>query len=228
MSKRFIRTEALIGKEKFEKLRKARIIIFGIGGVGSYALEALARSGIEKIDLVDCDKVDITNINRQIIALESTIAKSKVETAKNRILDINPKIKTNAIEKFFCQEDVLKFDFSKYDYIVDCIDSVKTKIALIETANKLNIKIISSMGTGNKLDANKFEVCDIYNTSVCPLARILRTELKKRGVKKLKVVYSKEVPKKIENTDIKIASIAFVPSVAGLIIASEVVKDLIK
>lgn len=226
MQNQYSRTEMLIGTENIEKLKKSKVAIFGIGGVGSYVLEALARVGIGSFVLVDKDEVDITNINRQIIATHKTIGMPKVEVAKQRVLDINPKAKIEIYQEFFMPETRGILDNS-IDYIVDCVDTVTAKIELIVRANKLNIPIISCMGTGNKLDPTQFEVADIYKTSVCPLAKVIRKELKTREIKSLKVVYSKEKP--IEHEDKQTpASISFVPSVAGLIIAGEVIKDIIE
>lgn len=234
MLNQFSRTELLIGKEGIEKLKNSKVAIFGIGGVGSYVTEGLARAGIGKFILVDNDKVDITNINRQIIATTKTVGKSKVQVAKQRILDINPNAEIEIFEEFFMPGSRPIFDETT-DYVADCIDTVTAKIELVLRAKKLNIPIISCMGTGNKLDPTKFEVTDIYKTEICPLARTMRKELKNRGVKSLKVVYSKEKPvKKLENeSDEKIkkqvpGSISFVPSVAGLIIAGEIVKDILE
>lgn len=227
MDTEFTRTETLIGTEALQRLQNSKIAIFGIGGVGGYALEALVRAGIGFIDIIDNDKVNITNINRQIIALHSTIGQSKVNITKQRAFDINPNLELNAIEKFYSPENSNDFDLKKYDYIVDAIDSLTSKIELIVRAKEAGIPIISSMGTGNKLHPELFEIADIYKTSVCPLARILRTELKKRNIKDLKVVYSKENPIKEKGSRIP-ASISFTPSVAGLIMAGEVVRDLIK
>ena len=227
MENQFSRTEMLIGKEALEKLAKAKVAVFGVGGVGSYVVEALVRAGVGALDLIDNDDVNITNINRQIIALHSTIGLAKVEVAKQRALDINPEINVQGYKTFFNSENSLEFDFSQYNYVVDAIDSVASKIELVLKSQEADVPIISSMGTGNKLDPTKFEIADIYKTSVCPLARVMRTELKKRGVKKLKVLYSKEEPIK-QNGQRVPASISFVPSVAGLIIAGEVVKNLIK
>ncbi len=232
MTNLFHRTEMLIGKNALEKLSKSRVAVFGIGGVGGYVVESLARSGIGIIDLIDNDNFSETNINRQIYATIKTIGQAKVEVAKKRVLEINPQIKVNTFQTFYNAETAELFDFSKYDYIVDAIDSVSGKIELIINAQKTGCPIISSMGTGNKINPTMLEVSDIYKTSVCPLARVMRTELKKRGVKKLKVVYSKETPIKPQNMDINEkksipGSVAFVPSVAGLILSSEVVKDLI-
>ena len=234
MNERFSRTEALIGSEALKKLNNSRVAIFGVGGVGGYALEALVRSGVGEIDLIDSDTVAPTNINRQIIATEETIGKYKVEVAKERARSINPNVKINTRIAFFSTENENEFDFSVYDYIIDAIDTVSSKIALILKAAREGVKIISSMGTGNKLDPLAFEITDIYKTSVCPLARVMRAELKKRGIKKLKVLYSKEEPIKALASDDDApktrhapASISFVPSVAGLAIGGEVIKDLI-
>ncbi len=226
MDNRFSRTELLIGKEAIEKLNKSKVAVFGIGGVGSYVVEGLARAGVGSFILVDKDEVDITNINRQIIATTKTVGRPKVEVAKERILEINPEARVEIYQEFFLPETKGILDES-IDYIVDAVDTVTAKIELIVRANKLNIPIISSMGTGNKLDPSKFEVTDIYKTSVCPLAKVMRKELKIRGIKKLKVVYSKEEPIKQEERGVP-ASISFVPSVAGLIIAGEVIKNLSK
>lgn len=229
MSDQFSRTEMLIGIENVEKLKKSKVAIFGIGGVGSYVVEGLARAGVSKFILVDKDVVDVTNINRQIIATHKTVGKPKVEVAKERILEINPDCQIEIYQEFFMTDS--KLDLEGTDYIVDCIDTVTAKIELVMRANKLNIPIISSMGTGNKLDPTKFEIADIYKTEVCPLAKVMRKELKTRGIKKLKVLYSKEIPVKTSITEDGKqvpASISFVPSVAGLIIAGEVIKDIIK
>ena len=219
------RTRSLIGENSLSKLSKSKILVFGIGGVGGYVVEALVRSGIGEIDIVDNDKVSISNLNRQIVALNSTIGEYKVDVMKKRALDINPDLKINTYKLFFDDDTKDEFDFSKYDYIVDAIDSVKSKLLLVELAKNNNTPIISSMGTGNKLNPLKFEIADIFKTSVCPLARVIRTELKKRGIKELKVLYSKEMPYK-DGSRIP-SSISFVPSTAGLIIASEVIKDII-
>lgn len=221
----FSRTERLIGKDALRKLQNSNIIIFGLGGVGSYTAEALARSGIGKMTVVDKDTVDITNINRQLYALRSTVGKPKAEVAKARILDINPECEITAIQKMYLPENSEDFVLSQYDYIVDAIDNVTAKIDLAVKSEQLGIPIISSMGTGNKLDPAAFKVSDIYKTSVCPLCRVMRTQLKKRGVKKLKVVYSEEMPK--TNGERTPASISFVPPAAGLIIAGEVIKNII-
>jgi len=231
MSEQFSRTQILIGKDGIEKLKKAKVAIFGIGGVGSYVVEALARVGVENFILVDNDEVSISNLNRQIIATTKTIGKSKVEVAKERILEINPEAIVEIYQEFFMPETEGILDKS-ISYIVDAIDTVTAKIELVLRANKLNIPIISSMGTGNKLDPTRFEVTDIYKTSVCPLAKVMRKELKQKDIKKLKVVYSKEEPIKLEKDETTKkqvpGSISFVPSVAGLIIAGEVIKDIIK
>lgn len=231
MLNQFSRTELLIGKDGIKKLNKAKIAIFGIGGVGSFVVEGLARAGIENFILIDNDVVSETNINRQIIATQRTIGRSKVEVEKERILEINSNAKIEVYKEFFMPESKNFFD-KNITYIVDCIDTVTAKIELVQRANKFNIPIISSMGTGNKIDPTKFEVADIYKTSVCPLAKVMRKELKKRNIKKLKVIYSKEEPIKPRKNDFKgkqiPGSISFVPSVAGLIIAGEVVKDIIK
>ena len=226
---RFARTELLIGKSGLEKLNKSNVAIFGIGGVGSYVAEALARTGVGKIIIIDKDDIDITNINRQIHAMSSTVGKSKVEVMKSRMLDINPNIKVDAIKENFPNENI-NFFSNDIDYIVDAIDSISAKIELILKANELNIPIISSMGMGNKINPTQIEVSDIYKTSICPLAKVVRRELRKKNIKKLKVVYSKEEPININLKDGKIktiGSISFVPSVAGLIMASEIVKDIL-
>ena len=222
----FARTERLIGAAALQKLKNSRVAVFGVGGVGGYAVEALARSGVGAIDLIDNDVVSASNINRQIVALHSTLGKKKTAVAAARARDINPEIQVQTHEVFFLPENAEQFDFSCYDYIIDAIDTVSGKIALIEKAKRENVPIISAMGAGNKLNAAAFEVADISKTSVCPLARVMRRELKKRGVEKVKVVYSKEEPH--ETGGNVPASIAFVPSVAGLILAGEVIKDLIK
>lgn len=227
------RTALLLGNEGIEKLKKARVAVFGIGGVGGYVAEALARSGVGALDLIDKDTVSLSNINRQIIALHSTLGRLKTEVMAERIQDINPEIKVQRHDIFYLPETAAQFDFSKYDYIVDAIDTVSGKIALVEAANGAGVPIISSMGAGNKLNSTAFEVADISKTSVCPLARVMRRELKKRGIERLKVVYSKEEPIPPttidEETGKAVAgSVAFVPSVVGLILAGEVIKDLIK
>lgn len=226
MSKRFSRTELLIGAENMGRLSRARVAVFGVGGVGGYVVEALVRSGVGTLDLIDADTVSQSNINRQIIATEKTVGRRKVDAAKERALDINPDIKVNVYQTFYLPETADQFDFTKYDYVVDAIDTVTGKLGLIMQAKKAGVPVISCMGAGNKLDAAAFEVADIFQTSVCPLARVMRRELKKRGVKKLKVVYSKEEPVK---TGSRIpGSVAFVPPVAGLILAGEVIKDLLE
>lgn len=249
MLNQFSRTELLIGKEGMESLQNARVAIFGIGGVGGYTVEALARSGIGTFDLIDDDKVCLTNLNRQIFATRKTIGKYKVDVAKERILDINPDAVVNIYKTFYMPDTADQFDFSQYDYVVDAIDTVTGKIELIMQADKTKTPIISSMGAGNKMDPTAFRVADIYKTNVCPLAKVMRRELKKRGIKKLKVVYSEEKPlTPIEDMAISCktncicppgtarkctqrrqvpGSNAFVPSVVGLIIAGEVVKDII-
>lgn len=233
MLNQFSRTELLIGKDGINKLSKSKVIIFGIGGVGSYATEALARTGIYEFDLVDNDRVSLTNINRQIIATTKTIGEYKVEVMKQRILEINPAAKVNMHKCFFLPNSQ-QFEFQNYSYIIDAIDTITSKIELVVQANDYNIPIISSMGAGNKLDPTKFQISDIYKTSVCPVAKVMRYELKKRNIKHLKVVYSTEQPIKpkqaaeeIINKKVIPGSISFVPSAAGLIIASEVIKDLI-
>lgn len=227
----FSRTELLIGKDGIEKLNKSKVAIFGIGGVGTFVVEGLARAGVGKFILVDNDTICLSNLNRQIIATHKTIGKSKVEVAKERILEINPNAKVEIYQEFFMPESKGILD-DTIDYIVDSVDTVTAKIELVMRANELNIPIIASMGTGNKLDPTRFEVTDIYKTEVCPLAKVMRKELKARGIKKLKVVYSKEEPIKVpqnsENRKQVPGSISFVPSVAGLIIAGEVIKDIIK
>ena len=233
MSNKFARTELLIGKDGIKKLQESNVIVFGIGGVGGYVVEALVRSGLGKIAIVDNDVVAKTNINRQIIATTKNIGQFKVDVMKERISDINPDTLTETYKTFFLPESSNEFDFTKYDYIVDAIDTVKAKIELVMKANEYNIPIISAMGAGNKLDPAKFEVSDIYKTSVCPLAKVMRTELKKRRIKHLKVVYSKETPiKPSKNGETSCkrqipGSFAPAPAVMGLIIAAEVIKDLI-
>lgn len=235
MLNQFSRTEMLIGSESIKKLSNCRVAVFGIGGVGGHTVDALARSGIGAIDLIDNDCFSLTNINRQIFATLKTVGKPKTQVAAEHILDINPDIKVKTHNVFFTPETSHLFDFSEYDYVVDAIDSVTGKIELVLKAKESGIPIISCLGTGNKLNPTELTVADIFETSVCPLARVMRSELKKRNVEKLKVVYSKEEPKKPHFTTHENeskrqipASCAFVPSVAGLIIASEVVKDLAK
>lgn len=249
------RTEILLGAESVKKLEKATVAVFGIGGVGGFAAEALARSGIGHLELIDHDTVSLSNINRQIVALHSTVGKYKVDVMKERILDINPQINVAVHKCFYLPETAEQFDFSKYDYVVDCIDTVTGKLQLVEAAKAAGVPIICSMGAGNKLDPTMFEVADISGTSVCPLAKVMRRELKKRNIKNVKVVYSKEEPVEAkinlqencvkepeEKKDVQIqhennlentgrrksipGSCAFVPSVAGLILAGEVIKDL--
>lgn len=229
----FQRTELLIGQENLNKLQHSHVIVFGVGGVGGFAIEALVRSGIGEISIVDFDTVDFTNLNRQIIATQDSIGKLKTSVMRDRLLSINPNVIVHEFpEKFSMENSDLFFKDKKYDYIVDAIDLVTSKLALAEIAKNLSIPIISSMGTGNKIEPTMLEVADINKTSVCPLARVMRKELKNRGIKKLKVVYSKELPRKPFNESgsrekkVNVGSIAFVPSTAGLIIASEVVKDL--
>ena len=228
----FSRTALLIGERSLEKLKNSRVALFGVGGVGGYVLEALVRSGVGALDLIDNDRVSVSNLNRQIIALQSTIGKLKTQVAAARAKDINPSVEIQTYETFVLPETIDEFDFSKYDYVVDAIDTVSGKIAIIEKAKKANVPVISAMGAGNKLNPTAFEVEKLSKTTVCPLARVMRRELKTRGVDDLKVVYSKEEPKKCEaaeeNGKPVPASIAFAPSVMGLIIASEVIKDLIK
>ena len=250
MLNQFSRTELLLGKEAMERLSRARVAVFGIGGVGGYTVEALVRSGVGAIDLIDDDKVCLTNLNRQIIATRKSVGKYKTDVMKERILDINPDAKVEMHKCFFLPENADEFPFDSYDYVVDAVDTVTAKIELVLQSQKKGVPIISSMGAGNKLDGSMFQVADIYKTKVCPLAKVMRRELKKRGVKKLKVVYSEEQPvrpledmsiscrtqcicppgaqhKCTERRDIP-GSVAFVPSVAGLIIAGEVIKDLAK
>jgi tRNA A37 threonylcarbamoyladenosine dehydratase len=249
MLNQFSRTELLVGKEAMEKLANSRVAVFGIGGVGGYTVEALVRSGVGAIDLIDDDKVCLTNLNRQIYATRKTVGKYKIDVAEERIHEINPDAVVTKHQTFYTPETAEQFDFAQYDYVVDAIDTVTGKIALVMNAKEAGVPIISSMGAGNKMDPTAFEVADIYKTSVCPLAKVMRRELKKRGVKKLKVVYSKE-PAMTPIDDMAIScrthcicppgtarkctqrrqvpgSNAFVPSVVGLIIAGEVIKDLI-
>ena len=225
MEEQFSRTELLIGKDGVEKLKKSEVAIFGLGGVGSYVVEALARVGVGNFILVDNDIISETNINRQIIATYKTIGKPKIQIEKERILEINPNAKVEIFKEFFMPESPDFFD-KNVSYIVDAIDTITAKIELVVRAKKMNKPIISCMGTGNKLDPTKFEVTDIYKTSVCPLAKVMRKELKNRKIDNLKVLYSKEEPIKLNNKQVP-GSISFVPSVAGLIIAGEVIKDII-
>lgn len=228
----FFRTEILVGQENMKKINNTRVLVFGVGGVGSYTVMALARSGVSSIDIVDSDTVSVTNINRQIIANLKSIGRKKVEVLKEMLLDINKDIKVNTFDLFVNKDNIDTFDFSSYDYVVDAIDTVSSKILIIEKCNECNTKIISAMGAGNKFDATKFEVTDIYKTSVCPLAKVMRYELKKRGIKKLKVVYSKEIPAKPlvniseDNRRSTPGSMAYVPSVSGLIIAGEIINHI--
>ena len=229
----FSRTALLLGQEGVEKLKKSRGAVFGVGGVGGYVVEALARSGVGALDLIDKDVVSVSNINRQIIALHSTVGRLKTEVAAERAKDVNPDICVRVHNVFYLPETAEQFDFTQYDYVVDAIDTVSGKLALVEQAKRADVPVISSMGAGNKLDPTAFEVADITKTSVCPLARVMRRELKKRGIEHLKVVYSKEepLPSSVvdENSGKPVpGSIAFVPSVVGLIIAGEVIKDLTK
>ena len=248
MLNQFSRTELLLGNEGIEKLAKSRVAIFGIGGVGGYVVEALVRSGLGAIDIIDDDKVCITNLNRQLFATRKTVGKPKVDVAKERILDINPDVDVKTYQTFYTPQSENEFDFSQYDYVVDAIDTVVGKLSLIEKAKAAGVPIICAMGAGNKMDPMKFEVADISETSVCPLARVIRTELRKRKISGVKVVYSKEIPiKPKEDTAISCkyhcvcppgtvrkctakhqipGSNAFVPPVVGLIIAGEVIKDL--
>ena len=237
MIEQFSRTEILLGAEAMEKLYKARVAVFGIGGVGGYTVEALARCGVGAMDLIDSDTVSVSNINRQILATHSTVGKLKVEVAKARVLDINPNCDVKTHPCFYLPDTADQFDFTQYDYIVDCIDTVTGKLQLVERAMAVGTPIICSMGTGNKLDPSAFQVADISKTTMCPLARIMRKELKKRGINHLKVVYSQEEALTPVGTEEECAllgkrqipgSTAFVPGTAGLILAGEVIKDLIK
>ena len=248
MLNQFSRTQLLYGAEAMEKLASSRVAVFGIGGVGGYVVEALARSGVGTLDLIDDDKVCLTNINRQILATRKTVGRYKVDVAEERVHEINPQCMVNTYKTFFLPDTQDQFDFREYDYVVDAIDTVTGKLAIVEKAKEAGVPVISSMGAGNKLDASQFEVADIYKTSICPLAKVMRRECRKRGIKSLKVVYSKEEPvtpledmsiscrqhcicppgtarKCTERRDIP-GSTAFVPSVVGLIIAGEVINDL--
>lgn len=235
MLNQFSRTQLLLGKAAIEKLQNAHVAVFGVGGVGGHCIEALVRSGIKNIDIIDNDTVSLTNINRQLIATHSSVGRPKVQVMKERILDINPEANVTAWQCFYLPETKDQFDFSKYDYVVDAVDTVTAKIRLILQAKEARTKIISSMGAGNKLDPTMFEVADIHKTSVCPLARVMRQECKKRGIKDVKVVYSKEIPiqpiveedSELKGNAVAPGSAAFVPSVAGLIIAGEVIKDIV-
>ena len=227
MENQFSRTEMMLGKDAVEKLNSARVAVFGIGGVGGFAVEALARAGVGELHLFDSDEVSVSNINRQIIALHSTVGQKKTEVMRDRISDINPSATVKCFSIFYGEDTADKIDLSIYDYVVDAIDTVRSKILLITRAKEAGVPIISSMGAGNKLDPTRFEVADIYKTSVCPLAKAVRTELKRRGVASLKTVYSKEPPVHSDNTVGRTpGSLSFVPSVVGLIIAGEVIKDL--
>lgn len=230
MQNQFTRTELLIGKDGLEKLKNAKVAVYGVGGVGSYVVEGLARAGVGHIALMDKDYVDITNINRQIHTTHNTIGKSKVEVEKERILEINPEATVDIYQIDTLEKPEEEIIDSSFTYVVDAVDTVTTKLKLIEKANTENVPIISAMGTANKLDPTKFEVSDIYKTSVCPLCKVMRKELKKRNIPKLKVIYSKEEPIKVEKVDGNrtLGSVSFVPSVAGLIAAGEVIKDIIK
>jgi len=235
MQEKFSRTALLLGDDAINTLSKARVAVFGAGGVGGYTIEALARAGVGAIDITDNDTVSESNINRQIIATVDTVGQYKVDVAEKRVKSINPDIKVTTFKTFFLPENSHEFDFSVYDYIIDAIDTVSGKIELAVKAADYNVPIISAMGAGNKLDPTAFEVTDIYKTSVCPLARVMRHELKKRGIKKMKVVYSKEEPQKpsefasdAQSKKPVPGSVSFVPSVCGLIMAGEVIKDLIK
>ncbi len=237
MSDQFSRTQLLLGEDAMEILKNSRVAVFGVGGVGGYVCEGLVRSGVGQFDLVDSDKVCLTNINRQIIATQKTVGMYKVDVMKERMTQINPDVIVNVHRCFFLPENADEFPFEEYDYVVDAVDTVTAKIALVLKCREKGVRIISSMGAGNKLDASAFRVADIYKTKVCPLAKVMRHELKKRGVKKLKVVYSEEMPirpledmlSEVESTGRRSipGSVAFVPSVAGLIIAGEVVKDIV-
>lgn len=235
INEKFSRTERLIGTEAMEKLAKAHVAVFGVGGVGGHVCEALIRSGVGSLDIIDNDVFSESNLNRQLFSLSDNIGCYKVDEAEKRLLQINPEAVIRKFRTFYTPETSDEFDFTQYDYVIDAIDTVTGKIGLIMQANESGVPIISSMGAGNKLDPTRFEVADIYKTSVCPLARVMRYELKKRGIKHLKVVYSKEEPIKVSSDGMSEnhgkpvpGSTAFVPSVAGLIIAGEVVKDLIK
>ena len=221
------RSEMLFGKENIEKLKQSHVAVFGIGGVGSYVCEALARAGIGELDLIDKDTVSLSNINRQLVALHSTVGKNKAEVMKQRIADINPEIKVNAFDCFFLPENSLEFDFSKYDYVVDAVDNITAKLELVRCCNEAGTPIISSMGTGNKINPQLFEVADIKKTSVCPLAKVMRKKLKEMGIDSLKVVYSKETPIKRGENGRTPASSSFTPPVAGMLLAGEVIKDLL-
>lgn len=235
MKEQFFRTEMLLGKEAMERLRKARVAVFGLGGVGGYTVEALARGGIGALTLVDNDRISVSNLNRQILATHSTVGLMKTEAARRRVLDINPECTVRVCDVFYTRETADRFDFREYDYIVDAIDTVTGKLQLVERAYAAGTPIISCMGTGNKLDASAFQVADISKTAMCPLARVMRKELGKRGIRHLKVVYSQEeamVPKGWEEEAAQLGkrqipgSVSFVPGAAGLILAGEVIKDI--
>ena len=237
MKEEFVRTAMLLGEDAIGRLQKARVAVFGVGGVGGYAVEALARCGVGALDLVDSDTVSRSNINRQILATHSTVGMLKVDAAKDRVLDINPECVVRIYPIFYLPETAEQFDFTQYDYIVDCIDTVTGKLQLVERAVAAGTPIICSMGTGNKLDPSAFQVADISKTSMCPLARIMRKELKKRGIDHIKVVYSQEeaLTPTVDEEELKRTgkrqipgSVAFVPGAAGLVLAGEVVKDLIR
>ncbi len=233
MADQFLRTQMLIGEDKLERLKAAKVIVFGVGGVGGYAVEALARAGVSTIDVVDNDTVSVTNINRQIIALHSTVGEKKTEVIKRRMLDINPALNITAYDTFFDADTAPQFDLAQYSYIVDAIDTVTSKLLLVKLAQETGVPIICSMGTGNKFDPAQFKVADIYKTSGCPLARVMRRELKNMGIKKLNVVYSpEEVKKPVLESDEETGkratpgTLSFVPPVAGLILAGKVISDL--
>lgn len=232
----FSRTSLLLGEDALDKLARSRVAVFGVGGVGGYAVEALARSGVGALDLIDNDTVSLTNLNRQIIALHSTLGRYKVDVAAERVRDINPDCRVTVYKTFYLPETQALFDFTQYDYVVDAIDTVKGKLALVEQAQKAGAPIICSMGAGNKLNPAAFEVADIYQTSVCPLAKVMRVECRKRGIPRLKVVYSRETPAEPRENAAEAplpgrravpGSVAFVPSAAGLILAGEVILDLV-
>ena len=232
MKEQYTRTALLFGEEAIDKLKAARVAVFGIGGVGGAAVEALARAGIGNLDLIDCDKVSESNINRQIVALHSTVGMDKTHAAARRIADIDPDIKVVCHDIFFLPENAHEFDFSKYDYIIDAIDTVSGKLSIIEGAKNAGVPVISSMGTGNKVDPSRLCVIDIYKTTVCPLAKVMRRELKARGIKKLKVVWSDEEPRKTSapgdaHRRAVPASCSFVPPVAGYILAGEAIRDIL-
>ena len=228
MPEQFSRTQLLYGEETMGRFAASRVAVFGVGGVGGYVVEALARSGIGALDLIDNDRVCLSNINRQIIATTKTVDRYKVEVAEERVHDINPGCRVRGFKSFFLPETADQFDFHEYDYVVDAIDTVTGKLSIIEKAKEAGVPVISSMGAGNKLEPSLFEVADIYETSVCPLAKVMRHECRKRGIDSLKVVYSKEKPRKCSERRDTPGSTAFVPSVAGLIMAGEVLNDLAK